>query len=187
MTHRTWAPLQVWFRLLIWVHDYRTTPLYVMLTFTSGSGRAWVLRAQPFLNRIQQDSSSSSSSDHEAEARRHTANYVEARGMLVPATDYFRRAVSIAQSQGRLTGDLLAMVSALEGSLHRSITKSKFGTPDDYKGGKCIYKFRKRFAIHYECRRVSTSFAVSPSSDPDSGVFSHSRPAAVSSGPPLLL
>lgn len=48
-----------------------------------------------------------------AENRRHTANYVEARAVLMPAVDFFGRAVQIAQDQNRLTGELLAFVSYL--------------------------------------------------------------------------
>ncbi|KAK5013890.1 hypothetical protein LTR60_003631 [Cryomyces antarcticus] len=44
----------------------------------------------------------------EAEARLHTADYVEARGILLPATEYLNKAVEAAQAQNMLTGDLLA-------------------------------------------------------------------------------
>jgi hypothetical protein len=47
----------------------------------------------------------------EADARIHTADYVEARGILLPSTEYFTRAVSVAERRGILTGDLLALVS----------------------------------------------------------------------------
>ena len=46
----------------------------------------------------------------EAEARVGTADYVEARGFLQPATDYVRRAVEEAASQEILTGPLLNLV-----------------------------------------------------------------------------
>lgn len=84
-----------------------------------------MLNVRPFLDRIQGDEGSStiySSSDEErhssraareAEARLHTADYVEARGMLLPAADYFERAVRAAEVQGQLSGDLLAMVRVL--------------------------------------------------------------------------
>lgn len=49
----------------------------------------------------------------EADARLHTADYVEARGMLLPAAEYFGRAVRAAETQRLLNGDLLALVSAL--------------------------------------------------------------------------
>ncbi len=48
----------------------------------------------------------------EADARAHTADYVEARGMLIPAVDYFSRAVDAADENGRLSGELLSEVSS---------------------------------------------------------------------------
>ena len=46
----------------------------------------------------------------EAEQRLHTADYVEARGILLPATEYLQRAVDAARSQGNVTGFLLSTV-----------------------------------------------------------------------------
>ena len=46
----------------------------------------------------------------EAEQRLHTADYVEARGILLPATEYLQRAVDAARSQGNVTGSLLSTV-----------------------------------------------------------------------------
>lgn len=99
-------------------------------------GQNWLLRAQPCLARIHllDGHSSSSGGSHgatasafslsrseeerqaaraaaEAEDRLHTADYVEASGILLPAVEYLARAVGVAQSQGRLTGHLLATVS----------------------------------------------------------------------------
>ncbi|OCK75798.1 hypothetical protein K432DRAFT_396965 [Lepidopterella palustris CBS 459.81] len=96
-------------------------------------GQNWLLRAQPFLARIHLVDGSSSSSggsvgettsvSHltrseeerqairaaaEAEERLHTADYVEARGILLPAVEYLSRAVEATQSQGPLSGALLA-------------------------------------------------------------------------------
>lgn len=101
-------------------------------------GQNWLLRAQPCLARIHllDGHSSSSGGSHgatasafslsrseeerqaaraaaEAEDRLHTADYVEASGILLPAVEYLARAVEMAQSQGRLTGHLLATVSIL--------------------------------------------------------------------------
>lgn len=105
-----------------------------------GIGQAWLSRAQPTLARIQrQDSSSSSGGSQrsggsqaspssrrtassaeqerqaaatarEAERKAGTADYVEARGFLQPATEYLDRAVAAAGSQRVLSGDLLATV-----------------------------------------------------------------------------
>lgn len=99
-----------------------------------GIGQSWLSRAQPILARIHRvDGSSSSSggssqpsalsqrsSDEErqaaaatveAERRAGTEDYVEARGILQPATEYLERAVAAATAQGVLSGDLLTTVS----------------------------------------------------------------------------
>ncbi|KAL2357713.1 hypothetical protein BJ546DRAFT_323740 [Cryomyces antarcticus] len=100
----------------------------------NGIGQNWLSRAQVSLariHRVEQSSSSSGGSSTrvtlssgsmtgseeerqasqaaiEAEARLHTADYVEARGILLPATEYLNKAVEAAQAQNMLTGDLLA-------------------------------------------------------------------------------
>jgi len=100
-------------------------------TLTSvGVGSWWLSRAQPSLARIHAVDGSSSGSEgsrkysgenggrapneeqaqSEADARLGTADYVEARGILQPATDFLRRAVDEASSQSSLTGHLLVMV-----------------------------------------------------------------------------
>lgn len=98
-----------------------------------GIGQAWLSRAQPTLARIHRVDGSSSSSGGssqrsalslaaadeesqsaaataEAEQRAGTADYVEARGFLQPATEYLERAVAAATAQQALSGDLLATV-----------------------------------------------------------------------------
>lgn len=47
----------------------------------------------------------------EADARAHTADYVEARGTLIPAVDYFARAIEALGDEGRHNGELLSEVS----------------------------------------------------------------------------
>lgn len=47
----------------------------------------------------------------DAEQRLHTADYVEARGLLLPAVDYLGRAVVQATSKNSLSGSLLVIVS----------------------------------------------------------------------------
>ena len=102
-----------------------------------GIGQSWYARAQPVLARIHRAEGSSSSSGGssqrsagrmtsseeerqsaaaaaEAERRTGTQDYVEARGLLQPATEYLERAVVAATAQGALSGDLLATVSQLE-------------------------------------------------------------------------
>lgn len=110
----------------------------VSLTYIrTGLGQAWLARSQSLLARIhrQEGSSSSGSSGRpqslgerlsfsasdeardaaraaaEADARAHTADYVEARVMLIPAVDYFSRAITLAERDGGLDGDLLSEVS----------------------------------------------------------------------------
>jgi hypothetical protein len=47
----------------------------------------------------------------EADNRAGTADYVEARGMLLPSTEYLQRAVAAAERTSTLTGELLSLVS----------------------------------------------------------------------------
>lgn len=88
-----------------------------------GLGQAWLLRSQTSLAKIQiEEGSSNGSHDsvddaanithaaREANSRRHTAHYVEARGTLIPATEYLTRAVNIAEQEGVLEGRLLCLV-----------------------------------------------------------------------------
>lgn len=78
-----------------------------------GLGAYWLYRAQPCLGRIHAEERSSSSSGSSlgaastGDARLHGANYVEARGLLTPAIDYFSHAVQAAHAEGSLTGELL--------------------------------------------------------------------------------
>lgn len=50
----------------------------------------------------------------EAEARLHTADYVEARGILLPATEYLSKAAESAEEQGIIDGPLLVRVSTVQ-------------------------------------------------------------------------
>lgn len=47
----------------------------------------------------------------EAELRLHTPNYVEARALLVPATDLLKAAVGSAEERGVVSGDLLCLAA----------------------------------------------------------------------------
>lgn len=49
----------------------------------------------------------------EADARTGTGDYVEARGMLQPATEYYARAVRAVQASNRQDGPLLSQVSMI--------------------------------------------------------------------------
>lgn len=114
----------------------------------AGIAQIWLSRAQPLLARIHRAENSSSSSDEsshnngggtpastsmamaqdeDAERRAGTADYVEVRGYLQPATEYLDRAVDAATAQRRLTGDLLTKVSLRRCSV-RSIPSSRFRT-----------------------------------------------------------
>ena len=91
-------------------------------------GQNWLLRAQKSLAHISQAERGSSSSEAsigeqvekrgaspqtfaEGEQRFHEADYVEARGILLPATEYLQRAVDAAKAQGTITGSLLSKVN----------------------------------------------------------------------------
>jgi hypothetical protein len=90
-----------------------------------GLGQMWLSRAQPALARIHTSHNKRSAassvtepstrsrveSNSEAERRVGTADYVEARGFLQPATEYLERSVTAAKAQSTLSGDLLAKVS----------------------------------------------------------------------------
>ncbi|KAF7502651.1 hypothetical protein GJ744_005405 [Endocarpon pusillum] len=99
-----------------------------------GLGQSWLLRSQSSLARIQREEESPSSDSYCSQARstyndswdeaaeitranaeanswRHMANYVEARGTLVPATEYLTRAVNVAERNGVLRGQLLALAA----------------------------------------------------------------------------
>lgn len=93
-------------------------------------GRNWLMRAQRSLARIHQAEGNGSSSGAsqgpqlssseeqrqatsatlEAEDRLHLPDYVEARGILLPAVEYLKYAVDAARAQGKLTGSLLSTV-----------------------------------------------------------------------------
>jgi hypothetical protein len=107
---------------------------------TTGLGQWWLSKAQPCLARIHAaDGSTSGSSEgarkrpgsdpislsgsieerpadqtsetsQEAEQRLHLPDYVEARGLLLPAVDYFHLAVEKATTQDAITGHLLITV-----------------------------------------------------------------------------
>jgi hypothetical protein len=96
-------------------------------------GRNWLLRAQNPLAKIYEAEGSSSNSEGsqnlpsssgeeqeqaaraalEAEQSLQTADYVEARGLLLPAVEYFKRAVDITRVQNKVDGPLLATVRTL--------------------------------------------------------------------------
>lgn len=83
---------------------------------------------QPATGDVEDSDSDSDSEDEdglalqaqqEADARLNTADYVEARGLLLPAIDYLRRAIETTDAAGQApTGRLLTMVSSKPILLH---------------------------------------------------------------------
>jgi hypothetical protein len=90
-------------------------------------GRHWLLRAQKALASIARAENelhpNEGSSPYPAQfttqpqlgtqERTNGADYVEARALLVPATDYLQSAVDAAGEKGELTGHLLLTASTL--------------------------------------------------------------------------
>lgn len=72
------------------------------------SGAASTCRAQSFTS--SEDARDAARQNVEADARAGGPEYVEARGMLLPATEHFQRAVVAAERAGNLGGDVLALV-----------------------------------------------------------------------------
>ncbi|EUC27699.1 hypothetical protein COCCADRAFT_41632 [Bipolaris zeicola 26-R-13] len=97
-----------------------------ILTFTV-IGRHWLLRAQKALANIARAENelhpNEESSPYPAQVtmqpllgtqeRINGADYVEARALLVPATDYLQSAVDAVREKGELTGHLLLTASTL--------------------------------------------------------------------------
>ncbi|KAH7123937.1 hypothetical protein B0J11DRAFT_580693 [Dendryphion nanum] len=112
------------------------------------TGQNWLQRAQKSLAKIhateRHSSSSGGSADVplsrseevqrriraaiEAEDRLSTADYVEARGILLPATEYLKRAVVAARTQGAVTGNLLSMAAEAYMSLG-NVSSSRVNEP----------------------------------------------------------
>jgi hypothetical protein len=90
-------------------------------------GRNWLLRAQKALASIAQAEDELSSNDEsspcppqiavrpfaETQERSNGAHYVEARTLLLPATDYLQRAVDAARAKQNMTAPLLLTVNAI--------------------------------------------------------------------------
>lgn len=135
-----------------WLHILQHSP--DCLEALQGLGQAWLARAQACLARIHHEEGSPSSgsgsggrpgtsgsqsyttSDDardfaraaaDADARLHTADYVEARGILLPATEYFRKAVDAADNQSRLTGELLSFAA----EAHMSLGNVSYSTANE--------------------------------------------------------
>jgi hypothetical protein len=107
-------------------------------------GQYWLLRAQKPLSRIHHTEQSSLSSSGgsqelslssgeeqrralratiEAEERLHSGDYVEARGILLPAVEYLKYAVDAAASQDNLSGPVLSMVRTARSGCSQPLTQ----------------------------------------------------------------
>ncbi|KAF2028122.1 hypothetical protein EK21DRAFT_70523 [Setomelanomma holmii] len=113
-------------------------------------GRNWLQRAQKSLANIYRTERGSSGSSAgstsalwhdiagkedmtarafaETEQRLHTGDYVEARGILLPAVEYLKRAVDTAHSQGTVTGAMLSTAAEAHMSLG-NVTSSRVHEP----------------------------------------------------------
>ena len=110
-----------------------TSPILgVWRSHSAGLGHAWLLKSQQMLARIHSSGGSLSSeggssptrhrssrwrhlsqvaNGDEDAARINSPNYIEARDLLRPSLDSFARAVSAADAQGVVAGELLELVS----------------------------------------------------------------------------
>jgi len=148
-----------------------------------GLGQGWLLRSQTSLARIQCDEGSPSSGSSggqaqeaveiaraaaDATARRHTSNYVEARGTLIPATEYLTRAIHAAERQGILRGQLLSLV-------RRSyLANDRRPRSQSCTGGRSLYESWECF-LHSQQRAVlQASSALSSSGKSDLRI--HTQP-----------
>ncbi|KAF1986210.1 hypothetical protein K402DRAFT_92523 [Aulographum hederae CBS 113979] len=82
---------------------------------SSSSGASWRATLRPPTATATmtpaEEARQSDEAGAEADARLHTADYVEARGILLPATEYLDRAVESAMAQGRCEGGLLILAA----------------------------------------------------------------------------
>ncbi|KAL3424789.1 duf786 family protein [Phlyctema vagabunda] len=100
----------------------------------TGLGSNWLQRAQAALSKIQYDESSEFSNTSSSQRQRlQEPYYVEARGYLQPAVDFYSRAVRAADAEGTISGGLLASAAEAEMSLGNTLatlhnlTASLFG------------------------------------------------------------
>ncbi|KAF7922824.1 uncharacterized protein EAE97_010988 [Botrytis byssoidea] len=80
----------------------------------TGLGKNWLQRSQVTLARIHYEEGNDTTAPPN-DPRRQSPLYVEARGYLQPAVDFFTRAIRAADGLGYTTGDLLA--SAAESNM----------------------------------------------------------------------
>ena len=112
----------------------------------------------------------------EAESRLHTADYVEARGILLPAVEYLRRAVEMARTQDKLTGDLLSLVSS-----HVFPYNLIHPTDVSLLGRRSMHESRQRIVVANEQSVLSTSTCTVTSRERVTSLRSANPSAEVSS------
>ncbi|KAM3085066.1 hypothetical protein ACMFMG_003502 [Clarireedia jacksonii] len=96
-----------------WLRVLRNYPENVDVL--KGLGRNWLQRSQAILARIHREEGAESASPNDP--HRQGPLYVEARGYLQPAVDFFNRAVCAADGLGTTCGDLLASAAEAHMSL----------------------------------------------------------------------
>ncbi|KAJ8061868.1 hypothetical protein OCU04_009659 [Sclerotinia nivalis] len=90
-----------------WLRVLRNYPENVDVL--TGLGRNWLQRSQATLARIHCEEGNDTTAPQN-DTRRQGPLYVEARGYLQPAVDFFTRAIRAADGLGSTSGDLLASV-----------------------------------------------------------------------------
>jgi len=105
-----------------WLRVLRNYPENVDVL--TGLGHNWLQRAQATLARIHGEEGNDSSSQGSGQASSNSADprkqgplYVEARGYLQPAVDFYVRAVRAADALGSTSGELLASAAESQMSL----------------------------------------------------------------------
>lgn len=107
---------------IIVVHSLSVLEESDSTTSNAGLGHAWLLKSQVLLAKIDREEEITASDLRSRravsagkKAKRdnplHSADYVEARGTLLPSTEYFSRVVTAAEKKHELTGELLVLVS----------------------------------------------------------------------------
>lgn len=87
--------------------------MYDNTSSSEGSLRQSATQSSRPLTATSTEERQADQAEREAEARMHLPDYVEARGVLLPATEYLRQAVETAMAQQILHGDLLVIVSCM--------------------------------------------------------------------------
>ncbi|KAF5871040.1 uncharacterized protein Bfra_009596 [Botrytis fragariae] len=114
------------------------TGVFVNTTIVLGLGNNWLQRSQVTLARIHYEEGNDTTAPPN-DPRRQGPLYVEARGYLQPAVDFFTRAIRAADVLGYTTGDLLA--SAAES--HMSLGNVSASPADEHAFTQAIRYLRR--------------------------------------------